>query len=179
MKSLKHILVVSSYILYVIAGIYIAIYLYMCYEAGLFSCVEALYGKGGICIAGIAIIAGLLSPIYLKAIISNKKRVYFLSLLICVSIGVALITGYTNVTSYFREFSVEKWEKYSNERYLMIDDLRENHHMIGKNINDVIKVLGIPDEYNDKKATYQYDYGIIILNIESNTVVSIEYTNYF
>ena len=83
------------------------------------------------------------------------------SLLSVVVVG-CILGGASN---YISDFSQEKWNNNERLRKYMIDDLEQNHGIIGKTDKEIVELLGEPiyisDELNNK---YEYYVGESIID---------------
>ena len=66
-----------------------------------------------------------------------------------------------SITIYMKNFTLEKWhEKSVHLRHLMIDDFEEKYRPIGKNKEDIIKLLGGSyDRMRDNDNSFCYVVG--------------------
>ena len=82
---------------------------------------------------------------------------------------------------YFTAFSIDMWNNYPVNRYLMIDDLEKNHKIIGMSTEEIQNLLGSPTQHDtiqgNKKALiygvakklFTYEYYAVIYD-DNNTV---------
>lgn len=94
-----------------------------------------------------------LAPLYLVFI--KRKHIRFLTaylIILVFIIGIAVFSA--TAKNYFKDFTKEKWLEYPQVRSLMLDDLTENHGIIGMDYDDVIELLGTPDGRNETVFTY-------------------------
>ncbi|MCL2671314.1 MAG: hypothetical protein FWF10_04685 [Clostridiales bacterium] len=77
---------------------------------------------------------------------------------ICAGIAVllfALLVGTAHLANaYLADFTQEKWQRYPRDRYMMLEDLKKNHDIIGMSTEEVIALLGEPNVKSDKAYTY-------------------------
>jgi hypothetical protein len=62
---------------------------------------------------------------------------------------------------YITAFTPQKWEKYIDERNLMLKDLEKDHTLIGMTVNEVKEILGDPDEESGNEIEYVIGVGFI------------------
>lgn len=67
------------------------------------------------------------------------------------SVGIFFVINLV-FTQHLKKFDVEQWKNHQQIRYLMIDDIEEEHEFVGMTRDEIIGILGIPDdpfrEYN-------------------------------
>lgn len=73
----------------------------------------------------------------------------------------------------FREFSIESWMEYKNERKYMLDDLVRNTDIIGMSVSDAETLLGKPDSYYGNPV-YTKSNGLVYWSGGYNIVFWIE-----
>ena len=83
----------------------------------------------------------LLIELFFKKSLLKSIFVSFIIALIYF-IGIWLIN--VGMTKYFSSFTEEKWIKYQDNRYLMIDDLDNKYELAGMNKDEIIELLGSP-----------------------------------
>lgn len=142
-------------VLYCFIWIFIGGYtfLYLAFSSDLY---DAIFSKNASLFIFILSIFCLLTPIFLK---SMKRRWLRYLITYCI-VGTFFISFFTITTvaeNYFSDFTTEKWFKYPKLRNYMVDDLIENHNIIGMNENEVIELLGTPDTRNDTIFAYYMD----------------------
>jgi len=127
----------------------------------------------------------LLLPIILKIIL--KKQFYKSILLSLKVVGVYLILVVLTSISiriYISNFTPEKWnnEKYSDLRYLMINDLEEKYNLVGMKKEEVIQILG--KEYGKNINCIYYHIGVNWLEVfyyyleyDENDIITKVYVN--
>lgn len=83
------------------------------------------------------------------------------------------------------DFTTDKWINYPAGRGAMIDNLQEEHNMIGKTHGEIIDLLGEPETISQRLygyETYEYYYGAAsgryFVNFDSNGKVSKVYNNF-
>ena len=92
----------------------------------------------------------LILPIFIK--FALKKDFYisiFYSLLSVISYFIILLSANTVVTKYMSNFTKEKWSKYEELRYLMIDNFEEKYMPLNKKTEDITKILGETSSYKN------------------------------
>ncbi len=93
-----------------------------------------------------------------------RKRItkYFslpLSFLIFTIISVVLVGSILAIAKgYISDFSQEKWGKYESLRTYMIDDLEEEHGIVGKTEKEVLELLGEPMYNYGNETIIRYEY---------------------
>lgn len=60
---------------------------------------------------------------------------------------IAVITE-LGLMTYLARFTVDKWESFPHCRYLMTYDLDSNYKIVGMSKNEIINLLGTPNQYN-------------------------------
>ena len=76
---------------------------------------------------------------------------------------------------YFKSFTPEKWQRFPNARYLMLDDLNRDHKLRERNKEEIIALLGTPDNpYDGTDADYIIDYYVGSFTIDP-TMLSFEF----
>ncbi|MBE5911829.1 hypothetical protein [Pseudobutyrivibrio sp.] len=110
-----------------------------------------------------------------------RKTIYW-GFVICVLVTILLGCG--NNESVQQEFSVEKWQKASNEdRYLMIEDLQEKYELLGMTDDQIKELLGEqsltydPDKDGDN-GNYYLGYDIRYDEFEGDEVLLIKFEDY-
>lgn len=106
---------------------------------------------------------------------------------ILISIVILLIVGFSLKGKISGEkFNSEKWkgsdlnaEKNWTMRWDMMNSLRNNHKLVGKNESEIIKLLGKPESQNKTELAYYLGYtgtgintGTLRIYINSNRVVT-------
>ncbi len=170
---------IMLYLILMAMWIYLFLYIQLSIKAGLFSCFMDLYGKMWIVAGLLLTLIALLSPLYLRAFVKKERHVSLLSIIICVSYALIIICWYSFSSNQFKDFTVEKWRKFPNQRILMLDDLKECHMIIGMSKDQVIILLGQPNKVIDNMYIYEYDYGYIEVSFLNDLVNSITATDYF
>lgn len=75
--------------------------------------------------------------------------VSFFLIIIYIAIWAAMFVG---ESAYFKEFTKEKWMEFPAGRHMMLEDLKDNHGLIGASSEEVIALLGEPDSrYSDEQ----------------------------
>ena len=138
----------------------------------------------------IAICVYLLLSISFTLLWVIKKLKYFI-IIIIITIAVK-INAESYLTDYFSTFTPNKWNKYSDCRYMMFKDLTKKYSLAGMERKDIIKLLGENEEIihhknNKNELTYvihnrsvlrrtDIDYLIITFD-DMNKVKIFELTN--
>lgn len=101
----------------------------------------------------------------------NFKKAIFVSI-ISVLIYVILTFGTIfTVHEFLEDFTSNKWKKYPNERYLMLDDMAEEIKFIGMTKENVIEILGEPTSpYADTEDADLIEYYIGAFSIDPTMV---------
>ena len=109
------------------------------------------------------VIAFILS-IILKLKYKKSVLISGISIIIYAVISLGAIFA---IHGYFSDFSHNKWVKYPGERYLMLDDMIKENNFIGMSKEEVIKILGKPDNpYADPGNIDLIDYYIGAFSID-------------
>lgn len=118
--------------------------------------------------------------LYLKFKTQYKKIILCSYIALTIFI-ILLFSIFFGLKSYFSKFSQEKWEKYSANRYYMINDLENSYKVIGKNKQEVIELLGNNYIENTDQSAIMYDiqYSLVsvqyyILYYDNNIVIDTE-----
>ena len=96
----------------------------------------------------------VLAPLYLRLIIKRKWVQALVSISMAPLFIVLMLTAMWGATAYFSDFTQAKWADFPDERHLMIDDLKENHGLIGMPADQVIELLGEPGMESENTYTY-------------------------
>ena len=122
----------------------------------------------------------LLLPIIFKKIL--KKDFYKCILFSIIGVIIYFII-FGMFLFYISTFSENRWkdDKYTNLRYLMIDDLEDKYNFIGMNKSDVVKILG--NESSDDELCYQTSSIMIstyyyCLKYNENSIITEVYEKY-
>lgn len=81
--------------------------------------------------------------------------------LIYASILSVVLNGlvYAGAVDYLSHYSKDKWIKYANHRYYMLEDLQKEHDLVGLSENEVKNLLGEPAKVVDRiDGYYAYEY---------------------
>ncbi len=148
----------------VILGIiyYVAVYCYtvfVCFSAGLHISVVIIASQP------LRIVFCYVLPIVLillpPAVLLFFRKTFMKSVLISFLVFVGCVAVFFSVslvfTQYFKEFDAEKWKNHQLIRYLMIDDMESEHEFIGMTRDEVIGILGTPDDSFDDRLVYFID----------------------
>lgn len=150
-KSMKKVTIknIISTALYYVLGI-MGFYLFFIF-AGFFSEIDYFSNTlFRICYVVIPIII-LLLPVILKFVL--KREFYQSVVLSLISVPIYFILIYMinfGISSYMEKFTLEKWEKYQDLRYLMIDDLEKQYHFAGMKKEEALEILGKDYEYENR-----------------------------
>ena len=97
---------------------------------------------------------------------------------VCLAVYI-LIAGGTLFTihGYISTFTTEKWEKYKQDRYYMLDDFQEKYELETMTKDEVLVLLGKPDSITDGEFNYVVDTGwidpiIFYIYFDENGMVS-------
>ena len=119
-------------------------------------------------------------PFYLKKFIKFKwlrPTIFVGATIVYVAFCLGAIGG---TDAYFSDFTSEKWLKYPEERYHMIEDLKENHGIIGLSYDKIIPLLGEPNIKNERAYTYYCSKGNfsgkwnLEISIENGEIIDIK-----
>lgn len=170
-------------LLYYILGIVGFFYLFIL--CGIFGIIESFSQElFFICFLLFPIII-LLLPIIITKIF---KKVFYKSILwglmmVVVYFLILLFIRYS-ILRYMGTFTIEKWnhQEYYHLRYLMIEDLEDKYHFVGKNKEEVIRVLGTGNEYDHNICYFvksewldSYDY---CLHYDEDNIITDTYQTY-
>jgi len=93
--------------------------------------------------------------ILVSLIFSKRYRLILTILIIVVLFGGTLVYSLieTSYTVYYSEFTSQKWEEFTEYRYLMIESLQEKHLFVGMTKEEIRHILGEEDvnPYGDMK----------------------------
>ncbi len=113
----------------------------------------------------------------------RKIKRKLLVLVACATAIGIFITGITfvGITNYSKDFTPEKWKNYPAGRARMIDNLEEEHNLVGMGKGEIIELLGEPNYISQKEhgyETYEYyrhrEYGVggrYIVNFDKDGMV--------
>lgn len=136
-----------------------------------------------VCLIFVIGIAAFLSPFLtvIYNIVKKEKRNFFrIGLISTVTFVFIGFIGFASFHSYYSNFTPEKWATNQCVRNIMMNDLKDNHALIGMSKTQVIEMLGTPDVIaDDNLFYYQYGkYGKISLFFVDEKVYNIEiYSN--
>ncbi len=171
-----------------ILGLIVFLFIHLVFWSGLYIVVDIARRYGIFCVFDswfsyfliVLAILSFLFPFVLHFYNRVKKKtinIFFSTFLVtfifCVISGSSLVI----FDSYYSDFTPEKWENRPSVRNRMIDDLKESHKLMELNKEQVVLLLGEPDERkeNDNLFYYYYDcYGKISIFFKNNKVASVE-----
>lgn len=142
----------------------------------------AVYSVGGW--IPLVIVNGLL---ILAIVYCKKNKKYLRTSVACATIISALISGITfiGINTYSNDFTPEKWKNHPSGRDAMIQDLEEEHNLVGMSKDEIMKLLGEPDNISQflyGYETYEYynhgEYGIgyrYLVNFDEDGIVTTTY----
>lgn len=169
-------------------GLIILLFIHIVFWSGLYIVIDIAKRYGIFCVLDnwlsyLLITLAILSflfPFVLYGYNQIKRKtinVFFVTFLVtltfCVISGGSLVLFDT----YYSYFTPKKWEDRPSVRNRMIDDLKESHNLMELNKEQVVLLLGEPDERmeNDTLFYYYYDcYGKIAIFFKDNKVESVE-----
>jgi len=78
---------------------------------------------------------------------------------------------YYSVDCYLNDFTPEKWEKYPNERYHMLENMTKEINFLGMTKEEVIEILGEPNQpYADTYNADLIDYYVGSFSIDPTMI---------
>ncbi|MCL2671315.1 MAG: hypothetical protein FWF10_04690 [Clostridiales bacterium] len=95
------------------------------------------------------------APLSLRVFTESLWKRAALSVAFAVVYFLLVWGGLSLAKTYFKDFTQAKWQKYPNQRHRMVEDLEENHGIIGLPAEEIIPLLGEPRVKSDKVYTYQ------------------------
>lgn len=96
------------------------------------------------------------------------------AVLVYALLAVAIFAGFRG---YFTSFTPEKWQRFRNERYLMLKDLNKDHNLRERSKDEIIALLGTPNTpYDGTDADNIIDYYVGSFTIDP-TMLSFEFEN--
>lgn len=95
------------------------------------------------------------SPLYLR--IKRMWLKYLIMYAITAVFIIFLFVSIAAISNYYSDFTKEKWLEYPQFRSYMLEDLKENHGLIGMDGGGVIELLGTPDSKNETRFLYYVD----------------------
>ncbi len=104
------------------------------------------------------IVNGLL---VLAIVYYKKNKKYLRTSVACATIIGVLISGITfaGINSYSNDFTPDKWKNYPAGRDAMIQDLEEEHNLVGMSKDEIIELLGEPNNISQFLYGYEtYEY---------------------
>ncbi len=134
----------------------------------------------------------IVNALLVLAIICRKKiKMRLLKSVVCATITGIIITAITfvGITTYSNDFTPEKWKKYPMARFEMIDNLEEEHNLVGMTKAEISELLGEPNHisqrlygYETYEYYYNYTYSIAksryLVNFSDNGTVHSVYNNF-
>lgn len=167
MNKTNKILTFSIYLIYYIICTFVIVYMYLLYNTGHLSLFEDSYNIFPIMIPLISVLIYFIPLIFSKLKV-NKFFIPFASFF-GVLIYVIVFMMLYNVTIFqYKEFTQEKWIKFPEQRYLMLDNLKNDFNIIDMHIDEVRKLLGNPSHSVDKYWIYCCKYRSIELYFDSH-----------
>ena len=106
-------------------------------------------------------IVAFVLPLALTLIFKHNLKKTILGFVISIIVYAIVAFGaFFAVNTYLRDFTHEKWERYQDERHLMIDDLASEVDFIGMTKDEVIRILGEPEPifFDDADGADLIDY---------------------
>lgn len=112
----------------------------------------------------------ILLPLVFKFILKKQfyKSILYSIVVIIIYIPMVFILQY-GITNYMRDFTQQKWNNYIDLRYLMIEDFEEKYETIGKEKEDIYKILGTPDvvfEPDTEMGSFCYQVGYDLFDVK-------------
>ena len=106
-------------------------------------------------------IVAFVLPLALTLIFKHNLKKTILGFVISIIVYAIVAFGtFFAVNAYLSDFTYEKWERYQDERHLMIDDLASEVNFIGMAKDEVIGILGEPEPifFDDADGADVVDY---------------------
>lgn len=95
-----------------------------------------------------------------------------LSILITIAFVFVSLTAFFVSAGRFQTFTKEKWEEYPRQRYIMLDDMKENYGIVGMDSDQISNSLGDPNEITAYGSwIYSCDYNFIEITFNENNQV--------
>ena len=162
---MKKVLVGLLYLIYLFLWFCIIGFALAVNKFGLFSVYSDTYGGWIIWFGVIIAVLSLVCPLYLRRLVkkeedatSKELKTSGLSIALTVLFVVLSFGSYFITAMQYSDFTTQKWLDYPRQRVIMIDDLRNNHSIIGMDYEQVIHLLGTPDGVTDY-GSLLYSYG--------------------
>lgn len=165
--------------IYFIAWLFCIFILIFDFAFGSDSLLTIKYGKNIEAIIWCVALACALLPLPLKLMKKRKYR-YLISFLFSLTFFSFYTIETISAQKYISDFTTDKWFAHPQFRFYMIEDLRENHNVIGMNKTEVIQLLGEPNYQNDSVFSYslgrngrEFDY--INVYFSNDIAINIDY----
>jgi len=117
--------------------------------------------------------------------IKKYKYFYLAGFIVCSLLFMLFIFGiFNSALNNFSEFTPQKWSSIKEQRYMMVDSLKKEHHLLGKNKEEIKGLLGKPDNeenYKESSSLYyiiereaiSFGFTTIVFNFKNNKVIKI------
>lgn len=159
---MKKAILISLYILLLLAwgyGGYCFIAVAVVFEC--FTPVTDLLGQWPFWLGEIAVICIMISPFFLHRKLKRK----WLSPIIAFAASVLFVVCSFKISSIccskFNDFTPEKWAEYPRQRTRMMESLKENYDIIGMSRDEVVELLGNPDNESENSLAYKHNRSYI------------------
>jgi len=148
---------------YLIIWALFAIAWYDGYQNGVVAYLQDAFGFVGFLLISLFSVLTFLLPLFLNVLKKVNLKGMAIKAIICIIYVLVMYLLIKISFLHFNTFSPEKWSNYPRERSSMINDLKDNYHIIGQNKVDIVDLLGEPDYQNSEYGSYIYSfkYGII------------------
>ena len=124
----------------------------------------------------IAIIVILIEYIFLKKRNKILKICFSLTLLFAVSITIIpFLAAQSNI--YVSQFSTSNWTSIPKLRYMSVNNLIENHHLVGMSSNDLFNLLGYENYETETYNSQSYYWDLQNSLLINNTYLKITISN--
>ena len=150
-KILRSSAIVTLYLLYIVLWIFIVFLCILANINGMFYTFVDAWGNWSVYVGFLLAVMVFFSPLFLM--LWRKKHLNVSKILIPIfSIfitGIFLFFSFATFfisASQFRTFTEEKWKEYPRQRYIMLDDMKEKHGIVGMTSVQIAELLGKPDE---------------------------------
>ena len=177
MKKTENIITAIIYFVYFLLWCFIVSFAILVKHNGLFDVFRDAFGRWSLILGLLTAVLVMLSPTYLRKLLgcnTNRRRLKISILSVTFTLAFVILSFMTFylATLSFQKFTPEKWQMYPKERYIMIEDLKENHKIIGMEYSEVIELLGEPDALSPAGyLSYSYIHGNIEISLDSNNRV--------
>ncbi|MDR1202996.1 MAG: hypothetical protein LBL58_15390 [Tannerellaceae bacterium] len=142
---------------------------------GAFNVFGDFWGSWSVYFGIIISITAIFSPLLLRKFLKGEIKIAVLSVLIAVIFSILAVSSFFVTAAQFREFTPERWSKYTNERYIMLEDLKSKA-IIGTEKERALELLGAPDGTLIADAlVYSYGNGDIAFSLDKNDVIQAVY----